>query len=101
MIVASDVPGTIPPTRILLPSGTDVLLLVTAVLTVRTGTPEVIGTGFAIGILSKGAIPLWGGVLLCCLRLPPPPKKSNTKIHEFPHKFHVPGYERMRMVLLM
>lgn len=43
------------------------LWVLAEIMIVASDVPEVIGTGFAIGILSKGAIPLWGGVLLCCL----------------------------------
>mmetsp|Transcript_10635 Transcript_10635/g.16667 ORF Transcript_10635/g.16667 Transcript_10635/m.16667 type:complete len:527 (+) Transcript_10635:534-2114(+) len=34
---------------------------------VASDVPEVIGTAFAVQILSNGKIPLWGGVVLCSL----------------------------------
>jgi len=35
------------------------------IMIVASDVPEVIGSAFAIGLISNGAIPLWGGVLLC------------------------------------
>jgi len=41
------------------------LWILAEIMIVASDVPEVIGTAFAIGILSKGAIPLWGGVVMC------------------------------------
>ena len=42
-----------------------VLWVLGEIMIVACDVPEVIGTAFAIQILSQNAIPLWGGVLLC------------------------------------
>ena len=44
-----------------------ILWVLSELMIVASDVPEVIGTAFAIQILSNNAIPLWGGVLLCCL----------------------------------
>ena len=43
------------------------LWVLSELMIVASDVPEVIGTAFAIQILSQGTIPLWGGVLLCSL----------------------------------
>ena len=43
------------------------LWVLAELMIVASDVPEIIGTAFAIGILSNGAIPLWAGVLLCAL----------------------------------
>ncbi|EKX33503.1 hypothetical protein GUITHDRAFT_90722 [Guillardia theta CCMP2712] len=42
-----------------------VLWVLSELMIVASDVPEVIGTAFAIQLLSKGMIPLWGGVLTC------------------------------------
>lgn len=43
------------------------LWVLSELMIVASDVPEVIGTAFAISILSGNTIPLWGGVLLCSL----------------------------------
>ena len=44
-----------------------ILWVISELMIVASDVPEVIGTAFAIQILSGDVIPLWGGVLLCSL----------------------------------